>query len=257
MKIGLLGDTHGQKQWTLKALETFSARGIETVYQIGDFGFDRTAKFERAVAKRAEELGVDLIVIPGNHEDYDYINSRTVGEDGWIRSMYNLKIAPRGHRWEQGGRTFVGLGGAPSVDRAYRLSLPEKYRFWWAEEAITDEDVARTVEGGHADIMLAHDAPSVGPIMNMVIQNPHNFSKEDQAYATEGRQRMDTAVAGVRPAIFVHGHYHFPVKTWINYYDGPRTFVLGLDRDGNNYSLAEIDLKDLSYTVYYNYNERL
>jgi predicted phosphodiesterase len=257
MKIGLLGDTHGAKAWTLKALETFAKRDITTVYQVGDFGFDRRAVFERAVAKKAEELGIDLIVIPGNHEDYDYINSRPVGEDGWIRSMYGLKIAPRGHRWEQEGRSFVGLGGAPSVDRTYRQSLPAKSQFWWKEEAITEKDVDRTVEGGQAEIFLAHDAPSVGPIMNMVIRNPHGFPKRDVEYAAVGRRRMDRAVAGVKPRIFVHGHYHMAVQTWLQHESGENSLVIGLDRDTKNYSLAELDLDDLSVKLYYNYNESI
>jgi predicted phosphodiesterase len=255
MKIGLLGDTHGATTWTEKALRTFAERGITQVYQVGDFGFDRKAVFERKIAKLAEELGILLTVIPGNHEDYDYINSRKVEEDGWAYSMYGVRIAPRGHRWELEGRTFVALGGAPSVDRSYRLSLPKKFQFWWAEEAITDEDVKRTADGGHAEVMLAHDAPSVGPIMNMVIQNPHGFLKSDTDYATVGRLKMDDAVAAVKPKVFVHGHYHIPVQTWLQHEDGDTTFVLGLTRDTKNYSLAEMDLDDLSVKVYYNYNE--
>jgi hypothetical protein len=41
-KIGLLGDTHGNTNWTQFALWAFQNRGIRTIAQVGDFGISNT-----------------------------------------------------------------------------------------------------------------------------------------------------------------------------------------------------------------------
>jgi hypothetical protein len=62
---------------------------------------------------------------------------------------------PRGARFTVVGRSFVSLGGAPSIDFETRVPGGD----WWPTEMITYEDVAHVVAGGTADVMLTHDAP--------------------------------------------------------------------------------------------------
>lgn len=64
----------------------------------------------------------------------------------------HVTLLPRSHRWEMGGRSFVALGGAPSVNR---LKLTEGID-WWPSEVIQEEHVEATIAGGHAEVMLAH-----------------------------------------------------------------------------------------------------
>jgi hypothetical protein len=68
----------------------------------------------------------------------------------------HIAILPQGHRFTLEGRSFVSLGGAPSIHLEYR----SRNHDWWVEEAIAPADVATIVEGGYADVMLAHDARS-------------------------------------------------------------------------------------------------
>jgi hypothetical protein len=102
--------------------------------------------------------GVDIWITPGNHEDWGRLTTmwaspENVGQP--LQLTDHVRVLPRGCRFELGGRSFVSLGGAPSVDLDRRTVGKD----WWAEEAITPEDVELVVEGGHADVMLAHDAP--------------------------------------------------------------------------------------------------
>lgn len=43
----------------------------------------------------------------------------------------HVTVLPRGHRWEIAGRSFVSLGGAPSVD--YLQPFRHQGESWWAE----------------------------------------------------------------------------------------------------------------------------
>ena len=254
MIVGILGDTHGQQRWTGFALWTYAQHGIDTVYQVGDFGFGKSNSgksdpFSKFVNDKANTLGIRLVVIPGNHEDYDVIDSVPVSDDGWQHYMSNIDIAPRGHRWTQEGVSFVALGGAPSVDRMWRLSQQRpKLKLWWHQEAITEEDVERTVAGGHADVMLAHDAPFVQQIQKVIGSNPHGFPRKDIEYAYEGRKLIDRAFAGVKPKVFVHGHYHFNVDETVNWPDG-ESRVFGLNRDGQAGAIGFLDLETLGIGV--------
>jgi hypothetical protein len=250
-RIGLLGDTHGSIGWVRYALNKFHREGIDTILQLGDFGiYDSTngQHFLKIVRQLLEHYGQTLYVVPGNHEDWEYINSIPIEDDGWQKLRSNIFLAPRGFRWEWEGVSFVALGGGPSVDRSWRSrsQAHAKKRFlWWEEEAITDEDVAKTVEGGYADIMVAHDAPYVPSIDARIEGNPHGFEPADLMYAAEGRARMNTAFEGVKPKIFLHGHYHFLVNEIVG-----ESHVLGLNCDEGNYSLGQLDLAKKTATAW-------
>lgn len=257
--IGLLGDTHGNTSWVKHAIETFAKNDIKTIIQVGDFGIYQShsgMSFTHSINVALDQHGMDMIVVPGNHEDWDYIEELYIHDDGWARLGHNIRVAPRGHRWEMEGKTFVGLGGAPSVDRAYRVDMMQRYpkqKLWWEQEAITQADVDKQLEDGHADVMVCHDAPwGVPGIENKIATNPFGFDTNDLSYALEGRQRMLHALRAVQPKLFLHGHYHFLVDET---YDVPyessddstefTTHILGLNCDGNDFSLGQLDLDTL------------
>lgn len=229
-KIGILGDVHADTYWFEFAMWKFNNEGINRVLQVGDFGIGQSnynARFLKRANRVAKHFGVRVYITPGNHEDWDYINELheegNKTDDGWtILRQKNLLLAPRGHRWEWDGVSFVSLGGAPSVDRKWRVrqqggrGATHRDRLWYAGEQITQEDVDRTVAGGYADVMVAHDAPMNVPTIEHVIStNPHGFAAEDLVYAQEGRLLMDQAFRGVSPRTFLHGHYHFRVDDMV------------------------------------------
>ncbi|MGL4999446.1 MAG: metallophosphoesterase family protein [Cetobacterium sp.] len=249
--IGFLGDTHGQQRWTRFALWAFAQRGINTVVQVGDFGIGKRGdNFHTFVETTCAEFGITLWVVPGNHENYDTIENIPENEDGTLHLTEHISILPRGFRWEWEGRTFVALGGAPSVDRMWRLEDERQFKgqkLWWIQEMITVDDVAKTVAGGYADVMVGHDAPKCVQIDSKIEKTKHMWNPVDLYYAAEGRELMEEATSKVQPALFFHGHYHFKVdqeKMWSD--TGAVTRIMGLGPDRSKDAFAELNLDDMS-----------
>jgi hypothetical protein len=139
-KIGLAGDWHHNLQWALFAIKHFNSYSITDIYHVGDFGiYSHTSgqHYLDAIQNICEDLGTRILITPGNHEDYDLINSLPVGENGLQKLRPNILLMPRGYRWEIDGRTFVSLGGAASITFTSQTAGVD----WWPEEQITYEDV--------------------------------------------------------------------------------------------------------------------
>ena len=261
-RVGILGDTHGNLAAARFMLWSMHKMGITSVIQVGDFGLytdNNGMKFARKVSDLCVMWGIELWVVPGNHENHRVINE-LLGEDRTARKEYrpNVYVLPRGYRWEWDGMSFLALGGAPSVDRITRLAWEtgrkpgNANKYWYAEEQITDADVDYTVSGGYADVMIGHDAPhGIQGIERVIRGNPHGFHVADLLYAEEGRLRMTEAFRGVAPEFFFHGHYHTPVNENIQRPGGEYgdiTHVIGLDCEFNNYSMATIDTETRTAT---------
>jgi hypothetical protein len=174
-------------------------------------------RFLLGVDKVAQRFGVQRIeVVPGNHEDWGRLtqlwsHAKNRSDDGAplpLQVSEVVSILPRGHRWSLEGRSLVALGGAPSLDFANRTLG----KSWWPEEMIEPEDVARTVAGGYADIMICHDSPderfATPPVVDILGSNPFGWPDRALAYAKVGRDRVTEAFLGVAPRLFVHGHFH-------------------------------------------------
>lgn len=240
-----MGDTHGNYSWLMYALGKFNREGVTTILQLGDFGIwpgERAKGVIHQVGLSLRNYKQTMYVVPGNHEDYSQIAGVPMADDGWQHFHDRILLAPRGHRWEWDGMSFVALGGAPSVDRTLRLA---KNWPWWAEEAITQEDVDKVVAGGYADVMVCHDAPiGIQGIEKEIEHNPHGFADEDLVYASEGRELLTQAFHGVAPKIFLHGHYHFLVNEHLNVEREGQQYqchILGLAKDQMNFSLGSFD----------------
>lgn len=258
MKIGILGDTHGTANTVLGALRYFFANDVDTIIQVGDFGFwpgSHGSTFVTYVNTLLKKNNQTMYVVPGNHEDYNQIKNFPEREDGWLIAKENILVAPRGHRWEWNGVSFVALGGAPSPDRTWRVQgqRMKGIPLWWPEEAITPEEAEYTMAGGYADVMIAHDAPhGVGQIERRIEKNPNGFYKDDLEYALQGRMLMLNVVDVVRPKLFFHGHYHFMVDDRLYLFNentgmDDEVQIKGLSSDGQPNSMGILDLETLKF----------
>lgn len=239
--VGLAGDWHGNldvARWSLRWLRD---QGVSRVYHLGDFGIwpGRNGEYYlEQITRAAKALSIELWVTPGNHEDYDQIAGITASEDGlqWFTS--HVALIPRNHRWDHEGRSFVSLGGAPSIDFEQRREGIS----WWRKEMLTEAEAFRCAEDGYADVMLAHDAPDNGTnAVQDILDNPGGWSPKGLAYAAEGRKLMNIAVEGVRPRVFAHGHYHVADDT-----QRAETRFLALAGDGMPGNIALLRLDDLA-----------
>lgn len=255
-RIGFMGDVAATYWWVAFALNKFHIEGITHVVQVGDFGVGRTnynLKFLHRVSKLAVHYGITLDIVPGNHEDWSWIDSITQGvRDQKFELKPNVFILPRGYRWTEGSSSFVALGGAPSVDRSWRLEdqkgvIDSRYHSWFPTEIITPEDVDYVRAGGYADVMVTHDAPlNITQIEERIKHNPLGFSSIDLDYAAQGRKLMDQAFHGVNPLVLFHGHYHFKVDEMIRNSGESTgwTNILGLSNENSPHNLGHYDTEE-------------
>lgn len=249
--IGLAGDWHGATAWACDRIAEVAARGARILFHQGDFGIwpgIRGGRHLRAVDAACIEHDVWLYITPGNHEDWPAIDSAPVqsrteiGPAHWFGER--IAVLPRGARFTIGGRSFVSLGGAPSIDFETRAPGGD----WWPTEMITSEDVARVTAGGTADVMLTHDAPDAPwqtPAVHAVCSsNPGGWSTMALAYAAIGRRRLTVAVRAVQPKLLVHGHYHVADEAVVDVPNGSCR-VISLNCEGRRGNFRFLELSTL------------
>lgn len=228
-RVAVLGDWHGNTHYAVRVIRHLAGRGVRRFVHTGDFAYDFRPGFLRAMEGELERFDADLAFIPGNHEDYDYLESVPLEDDGAGRIRERVVYLPRGVRWSWDGRTWMGLGGAASIDRIHRKQVgPGKQ--WWPQELITEADVRTATAGGHVDMLITHDAPS-----SVDIELPP-FSwipPEDEAAAIEQRSMLERVVEGVTPEILVHGHHHRYQSVRAVARSGHEYLAVSLDCDGS------------------------
>jgi hypothetical protein len=242
--VGFAGDWHGNVSWIGRAIPALRRAGVTTLYHVGDFGIwpGATAYIE-TIEYWAKLAGLTIWVTTGNHDDYDQIDALFADDPSMPKQLSeHVWVLPRGYRWHQADRTFVSLGGAASIDVDARV--PGKT--WWEQEQIQPADVAQTIAGGHADIMISHEAPLTGtPAVSRLRQeNRNGLSSDVLAYAALAAARLTEAAEAVRPTIHVHGHWHAPGNIQLN--DERRVYSMGMDFQTRN--LATLDLTSLHWS---------
>jgi hypothetical protein len=224
MLVGLVGDLEGERDAAVYWLQALGERGdVQVAYQLGDLRFGMGVEpdaYLAAIESVCASHGLRLFCINGNHENWAELDRlwstpRWVDASGAhqpIEVTEHVTLLPRGHRWHLGGRSFVALGGAPSINRHMLIEGED----WWPSEVLLDEHVDTVIAGGYADVMLTHDSPSspyctpeVAEILRRnADDNPMQWSESSLAYADEGLAKMTRAVLGVRPKFLAHGHFH-------------------------------------------------
>jgi hypothetical protein len=210
----LVGDPHADTGWfEFYVLPAAQALGVGAVLVLGDFGYWRDAmKFIKLVNNAREKFGVDVWFIPGNHEEYPFLEAevedcRRDGADPLepVQLGHSLFYIPRGGRVSVGGLEVATLGGAVSIDRYWRTP----YVDWFEEEAITNEDVANLISGGPADVLLSHDTVSGYWVPGLRPTEALDPLWQRQVPASDANRAMlRRGYEGVEPKLLVHGHYH-------------------------------------------------
>lgn len=207
MKVGILGDCHGNWPFTATAIRHLKNLECDLIFQLGDFGiWPKGQHFVDNVDTLCGELSIPLFFCEGNHCDYEQLSEFPIDPDtGWRIVRQNIHHAPRGHIWEWGGITFLAMGGAHSIDGPGGIwtQVRGPGNGWWPEETITVEQVYRAIENinGHyspVDVMFTHDAP-LGAQVPGISGYPAGDVNRDLL-----RQVVDAA----HPKFLFHGHMH-------------------------------------------------
>lgn len=264
MKLFIAGDTHGSFNEITRIFQLADNKGADAIVQVGDFGYwgysADAQDFIQSVSRRAERTGIPFYWVDGNHEAHTQLRE-TYGPggpehnptpEGFWQMLPGLFYIPRGTRWVWDGVTFMGVGGAVSVDKVYRLAVengttapewgltvakkPKGSRtLWWPEEAITDEEVEHAKSQGEVDVLFTHDTVTCA-----------NFGQrlKPDLDSQINRQRIDEIVRSAKPSIMFHGHYHTLMQSEFRHEDGSYTDIWGVAHDGSrkNTILFDTDL---------------
>lgn len=238
-RILVAGDTHGNIIEMKHLFELATAQNCDIVWVCGDFGIwpgGNGFSFRFHTNRLAKECGIDVYFNDGNHEDFDllYAIDHFDGE-GFRVVDEHIKHAPRGHSWEWSGRKLGALGGAVSIDKAWR----EPGRSWWPQESIADEDVTKALKlPTRLDVLFTHDTLTNAPFRERMKNDP-----ESQI----NRQKLTNVVQNVAPKLMFHGHMHQDYHFWYphDYSGGRVTEVFGLECDGMRRNWAVLDLNTL------------
>lgn len=236
MNILLLGDSHGNHNFVHGALRWARDNGVDRVVQLGDFGYWPRQKsgqgFLKGVGRSAQEMGVALFFIDGNHEDHDELDllmQRNPHSDfieiGKRNPIYFIR---RGARWEWDGMTFGSFGGAFSIDRARRT----KHVSWFPQEM---PDPSKIPGIGKVDVLLTHDAPLV-PAPYLAAGT---FIRD--ATSEESQKTVYDALVATQPDWLVHGHWHC---SYMNRVAGAVVIGLAEDRSSLYASSVVVSTED-------------
>lgn len=203
----LLGDTHGDRGFTKRAINYCADNGVDRIVQVGDFGYwprvNAGQQFVHDVAKASHERGVPLYFIDGNHEDHLVLQAKKPDDSGFVRiaSHYARErpiwYIPRGTRFTWGNTTFGAFGGAVSIDR-YARTL-DSGAYGWFENEVPDENKIKSL--GHVDVLLTHDAPTVPPSML-----DRHFKGDPLSVSSQ--ESVTKALKASQARLLVHGHWH-------------------------------------------------
>lgn len=229
-KIIFSGDWHGSATQSRNAVRFAAEKGAKVILQVGDFGiWEDDHRFIRRTNLYLTENDMVLYFVDGNHENFDKLYAIPLEEDGTRKIADRIFHLPRGFRWAWGGVSFMGLGGAASIDKFSR----RKGESWWEEELLTEDDVQNAIAGGPVDVMITHDSPASAP--NPICDDPIGqagaatyFGGEALEICTEHRKTLQRVTDAVTPRVLIHGHYHRLMEGDYRHADGSNGYVLGL-----------------------------
>jgi hypothetical protein len=251
MRVLLVGDIHGNVAWLQRRVFPAAIdQSVDVIVQVGDFGWWPRVRTSDAFIEIARASPLPLWWIDGNHEDHDRLATAVeasggAGEDGLVDLAGSLSFIPRGTRFEWDGVGVLACGGAHSIDRRMRIAGVS----WFEAEHVTDDDVVRCIAGGHADILLSHDAPAGWRIPNLPSDRRLPPSWQVELPACEShRGQLGRILDAVAPSLVVHGHYHSAYQQTLDTGWGT-TDVLGLSEDGTADNLAVLECSRGSWTV--------
>lgn len=216
----MAGDTHGKITHCEYLIHNATQEGCDRIFILGDFGYwEHTPKgveFLDQLDEHAAEAGVEVYFVDGNHDKTSLLLSKysdNKDDEGFMLPRPHIHYAWRGHRWTWDSVRFIGLGGAYSVDKDWRLTQeeyhPGKYGFkagdseflWFPEEEMSDEDMDTILEDdSRVNVILAHDKPRGS--------NP-KWNRKDYLECLPNQDRLQRACRVLRPSLFLHGHLHY------------------------------------------------
>jgi Icc-related predicted phosphoesterase len=160
VKVLFIGDTHGK--WSiLNQIIKYNADKVDVIIQLGDFGFWPSPKNIRKGTYGLgliDTCGLPLYWVDGNHEHHDHLKPllNINGTKDTINIYGDIHYIPRGCRFTLGNTSFIGCGGATSIDKCMRTPGVS----WFKDEVSNYEEAHRIIENPiPTDVLLSHTVP--------------------------------------------------------------------------------------------------
>lgn len=227
-KVLIVGDTHSDYQFVVNIHDEASRLGVNTIVQLGDFGFSFLPPILDAIREWLDEDPMRMWYwLDGNHDQHDYIQSAIIGDrptDAPIPHFHDRMLyCPRGSTATIGSKTCMFLGGAFSVDKSRRV----RFVSWWPQEKISHADVQQAIKNGPPgtiDVLFSHDCPET----EYISQQLDAYGYKVDADSFDNRDKLTSVVDAVQPKDLYHGHYHWRYDTEYTSPSGAITAVHGV-----------------------------
>lgn len=227
-----VGDWHGDQAWGIRVIRSAAKTGAHTLVHVGDFGLDfpgpKRGRYESKLNRYLVEYGMALVLSPGNHDNAETVSRLETQDDGLAYFRSNIKVLPKGGRTVIDGLHIGGLGGAFSIDQAWRREGKD----WWPNEEPTAEEAKGLVDGGPVDILITHDAPAGVPVKSSL-----NLPPDLRKRAERTRMLLREVIDQIVPFHAICGHWHQRLTHYLSHADGreTRVDVLNMEksREGN------------------------
>lgn len=172
--IYVIGDIHGDynlldaRFGDIKTSKKVEKKDV--LFVAGDAGFINSYETLDSKQKRIKQLNTlpfIIIVVLGNHENYDIIESldETTIFNGVCYKEEDVDVyyAKNGQIFDIDGLKFFTFNGGLSVDKEKRLEYEKQYKikFWWEQEVKTEDFPAAFTKYimYHVDYVITHDVP--------------------------------------------------------------------------------------------------
>lgn len=208
--IAITGDLHGDIDYrTLNNSNVKKACGgtfPQYVIVAGDFGVPWSNSESNSqdiyLKKWYGKKPYDLVIIPGNHENYDRIEKmpQDIYHGALVyRYSNNIVFVQKNQILTLEDKTFYCFGGADSIDKEYR----KPFISWWPQEKATYADFlimqTRLKITKAVDYVISHAGPS------SIVKEMFDFSFSTQDSTEHILEYLKGSIA------FKHwyfGHYH-------------------------------------------------
>ena len=203
--IYITGDTHGDIDYKkLLVLKEKNLSYDDYLIICGDAGICWSYQTFQYFLDLYNNIGCTIIFVDGNHENFTMLSQCPLVEYlGALMHQIDKHIFQvlRGEIMTINKKTFLCIGGACSIDRAYRTP----YVSWWPEEEITYHDIDNAMcnlekVNNKVDFVITHCSDT------KTIKKAFNFVKDT---CTESLNFIDETVEYTH---WFFGHYHFDRK---------------------------------------------
>lgn len=198
-----LGDTHADLDFVVKACD-IAAKNNAEIIQVGDFGFiwPNRGKYDENQLRTLSSVlvmhGVTMRFLDGNHDFHTKLKE-LAPERVTTKLAPRVFYQPRGSTHvDEDGTKFLFMGGAPSIDKAFRRDGVS----WWAEEEITEDDMGEALNHTSADVLVTHDAADYPPGFKP------KGEPEFRVASKRSLNNIKELRTHLKPALHVHGHWH-------------------------------------------------